>query len=176
MQTMPDRTKYLIDPPATLKIIPVEPNLFGPVVVAQFNPKEVQVDDGATWTYHHKTSKPSELEFTGSSPSGMSFELMFDGFDSGTCVIAELDKLRALIKPVEIGKGVMRPPKVIVIWAAGEPNRANPHSPSFPRFEAVVESVNVKYTMFSADGTVLRATASVKLKSASAQLTVGKDR
>ena len=58
-----------------------------------------------------------------------------------------------------------RPPKVRILWGAG--------GEALDKFDAVIESVSVKYTMFSPEGKVLRATANVKLKEASS-LKVGK--
>ena len=52
---------------------------------------------------------------------------------------------------------MMRRPHVCVVaWAKKD----------FPNFRCVIETLAVKYTMFSKDGRALRATCSVKLKEA----------
>src|SRR5690606_14556302 len=57
-----------------------------------------------------------------------------------------------------------RPPTCLVTWGKG-----------FPKFVGVIEQLSVKYTMFFADGTPCRATASVRLKQA-AKTTKAKDK
>ena len=49
-----------------------------------------------------------------------------------------------------------RPHHCIVTWGDG----------GLPRFDCVIESLSIKYTMFDTNGSPLRATATVKLKEA----------
>jgi hypothetical protein len=78
----------------------------------------------------------------------MSCELMFDGVESGVHIQDEIDKLQRLsdVDPV-----LKRPPKVkVVLGAEGAPGR-------IPKFEAVVESMGIKYTLFDGNGMPTRA-------------------
>lgn len=145
-------------PRAHLKIITVD----GPKITIQgtFNPKELQVDEQVPWTQHDATKRAADLEYTGSQPRTMAFELFFDGFERQKSVARDLELLRALARPYGTGPDEKRPPKVRVIWGPAE------DSVDLPRFTGVVESVSTKLTMFSPDGHVLRATASIKLKEA----------
>jgi len=162
-----------IDPPAKLKIISLEGDQIS--VEGSFNPKEVQVDKSVPWQKQKKKG-PSDLEYTGGEPKSMSFELMFDGFEAGTSVQGKIDDLHKLTDTtIQEGNNEQkkRPPKVMVIWGAGTGRGANSAAGGIPKFEAVIESVSVKYTMFLANGTAVRATANIKVKEASS-LKVGK--
>src|SRR5262245_2038397 len=57
------------------------------VVTAMFNPKEVSVDKSVPWLKAPlSTGDPPSLQFSSAEGRVMSFELMFDGFESGTNV------------------------------------------------------------------------------------------
>ncbi len=130
-------------------------------VIAQYNPKEVQVDKSVPWS-KHKDSKSDQphVEFSGAEGRSMSFELMFDTYELGIDVhsthVARLLSLAMVMDPngTEDRK---RPTRVQVRWGAG----------ILPVFEGVIESVGTKYTMFLPDGTPVRATCNVKIKEAS---------
>jgi len=154
-----------IDPKATLKIIGLEGAANTVAVEASFNPKEIQLDKSVPWQKQKKKG-PADLEFTGAEPKTISLELMFDGFEQNASVQGKLDDLHKLS---DMDTGLKRPPKVKVIWGTGTDSDGG----ALPKFEAVIESVSIKYTMFSPEGKVLRATANVKLKEAS-DLKVGK--
>ena len=137
------------------------------VVTAQFNPKEVQVDCPVTWAKAPKKLGAADLEYTSGTPMSMSFELLFDGFEENRSVVPEVMALQKMTKPMKDKGDMARPPKVKVIW--GE----NVESFNLPTFTSVIESVTVKYQMFSREGQVVRATANIKLKEAG-NLSVGK--
>jgi len=149
----------MTDPRAKLKILALDPPRTTHKVVAQFNPKEVQIDKAVPWQKHNHRGT-SKLEYTGSDPRSMSLELLFDGFETGQSVQPAIDDLNRLTEHIGTAVDEKRPPRVKVIWGPGT------DSVSLPEFSGVVESVSVKYTMFSGDGVVLRATATVKLKEA----------
>lgn len=162
-----------IDPTAKLKIVSLEGDE-EVTVIAQFNPKEIAVDRAVPWQKQKKKG-PADLEFTGGEPKSMSFELLFDTFESSDrSVQTEIEKLHKLTDMVA---SLKRPPKVKVIWgtpATREPTSGDESvSGGIPSFQAVIESVAVKYTMFTPDGRAVRATANVKFKEA-ADLKVGK--
>lgn len=151
------------DPSAKLKIIGLEGGRDGKTVEAQFNPKELQIDKSVPWQKQKKAKDPADLEFTGGEPMTMSLELMFDGYEKGAG--SDVQKhVATLIELADVDTGLKRPSKVKVIW--GDQGK-------LPPFEGVIESVSTKYTMFSPDGVVLRATCNVKLKQA-ANLKLGK--
>ncbi len=149
-----------IDPPAKLKILQLEPAGCVRKVVAQFNPKEIQIDKAISWKKQEKKQGAADLEFTGGEPKTMSVELLFDGYESGDSVQPQLDDLEKMTMHFGSGHHEKRPPMVRVIWGPQEA------SLNLPTFTSVIESVSIKYTMFSKDGIALRATATVKLKQA----------
>jgi hypothetical protein len=157
-----------IDPSAKLKIITLEQVDGQDITVeAQFNPKEVAVDKSVPWQQQKKKG-PNDLEYTGGSPRTMSFELLFDGFETNTSIQPHIDKLHRISEMIDKNAAdKKRPPKLRVIWGP------QTESVAFPKFEAVIESLAVKYTMFTPDGVAVRATANVKFKEAEA-LKVGK--
>ena len=131
------------------------------VVTAMFNPKEIQIDKSVPWTKspQSKGDRPS-LEFSSADGRVMSFELMFDGFETGTNVhttfVDNLMKL-ALVQDSNGAEDKKRPPKVAVKWGEGK----------LPEFQGVIESVSTNYTMFLPDGTPVRATCHVTIREAS---------
>jgi len=156
-----------IAPNALLKILALEPDKTMDKVVAQFNPKELSQDKSIPWKPQKKKG-PSDLEYTNCEPWTMSLELLFDGFEQGKDEPSVKDQIEMLKKFTRFfgpGREQRRPPKVRVLWG-------DAHG-TLDKFDAVIESVSVKYTMFSPDGKVLRATANVKFKEA-ANLKVGK--
>lgn len=131
------------------------------VVTAMFNPKEIQIDKSVAWSKQaaSRDDQPS-LEFWSADGRVMSFELLFDGFETGTNVhTAFIDNLLklAMVKDPDGAEDAKRPPKVRVRWAGV----------TVPDFEGVIESVSTKYTMFLPDGTPVRAVCRVAVREAS---------
>ena len=134
-----------------LTITGLEGEASGVTVEAQFNPKEISIDKSVPWQ-KQKTTGPGDLEFSSADPQTMSCELMFDGFESGASVQGEIDKLQQLS---DIDPSLRRPPRVKIVWGA------EGAASTIPKFEAVVESVGIKYTMFDGNGRPLRATVAM---------------
>ena len=153
-------------------------------VEAQYNPKELQFDQTMGWNeagrVRQNQPKGGPIEFTGTQASTVKVELLFDGAEnhgllhshssSALSVMAQIDKLTKLAHATSPKKrnekpGTataqnpkdLRPHFCIATWGAGE-NKV-------PRFECIIESMSVKYTMFANDGTVLRASVTLSLKS-----------
>jgi hypothetical protein len=139
-------------------------------VEAQYNPKELQIERPVPWVKHQLTNSGSarakadaaagrghlQLEFTGSESRSMTIELLFDGFEQNRSVEPQIDILDALAQvrdPQSSVEEMRRPYRCVVLW--GETLR---------KFQCVIESLTVKYTMFSRTGVPLRATCMVKLK------------
>ena len=137
---------------AKLTITGLEGGVSGVTLESQFNPKEISIDKSVPWQLQ-KTPGPGDLEFTSANPRTMSLELMFDGFESGSSIQDEIETLHRLS---DVDPGLKRPPKVKVVWGSeGAPGM-------IPKFEAVVESIGVKYTMFDGNGRPVRATVSIR--------------
>ena len=139
-----------------LKIIVLEGGSSSTVVEGQFNPKEIEIQKSIPWE-HQPLQGPSDLKYTQSEARTMSFELLFDGFSTGTSIQDEVDALQALSA---VDTALKRPPKLRVVWG---PEGV---SGGFPRFEAVIEEISVKYTMFDVNGRPVRATIRLKLREA----------
>jgi hypothetical protein len=132
-------------------------------VTAQYNPKELQIDQAYTWNAHKGTDNqgddddPMFLEFGGVQPSTMKVELLFDAYETPNTYdinddIAKLKKL-AMVRE-ESPANDKRPYFILVTWGDGL------------RFRGVIDGLSIKYTMFSPKGKPLRATVTVSFKEA----------
>jgi len=100
-----------------------------------------------------RDSNLPNLEFTSGEPMTLSCELFFDTYETGESVrTAFIDALTSYTKVVEEKK---RPPICTFVWGQ-----------KFPPFKCVIESLSIKYTLFLADGTPVRAECSLQLKEA----------
>ena len=130
------------------------------IVTAMFNPKEISIDKSVPWAKQGSSrgDKPA-LAFWSADGSVMSFELMFDTFESRADVhaafVANLVKL-AMVQDPDGAEDRKRPPKVAVRWGGTK----------LPDFEGVIESISTKYTMFLPDGTPVRATCRLAIREA----------
>lgn len=122
---------------------------------AQINPKELEYSKSVGWAEQPGTGRDfPDLQFTAGKAVTISVELMFDGYEKNKDVRPQTD---TLYKMALRDEGLHRPPKVQVEWGG----------PILPGgFKGVVESVKVRYTMFSKSGTPVRAVATVGLKQA----------
>lgn len=123
-------------------------------VEAQFAPKEISIDKSVPWN-KHKNPKGDipMLEFTNAENRNMTFELLFDAAEGGSI----RDKIKDLHSMTLINESASQeskkhPPRVMV--SIGEEDF----------FRGVIESLSVKYTMFSSAGIPVRATCSLKIK------------
>lgn len=134
-----------------IKLIPE----VGAPVTAQINPKEIEYSKSVGWAEQPGTGRDfPDLQFTAGKAVTMSIELMFDGFETETSVRPETDKL---FKMALRDESLHRPPTVRVVWGGD----IMPEG-----FEGVIESVKVRYTMFTSAGVPVRAVATVGLKQA----------
>lgn len=127
---------------------------------AQHNPEEIRVEKSVPWSKSKTSSGDQpELQFTSAEGRSMSFELTFDSLEANSDVhAAYVSKLLALTMVMDPTgpEDKKRPSRVRVQWGAGGWG-----------FDGVIESVDVKYTMFLPNGTPVRATCTVKLQEAS---------
>lgn len=143
-------------------------------VVAQFNPKELTRSLKVPWTKQpvltpHPTHDDrnatrsrghSHLEFTGSQSPTLTLELLFDGFEKHTSIepaVQAIEVMATVRDPGARKANLRRPHHCVVTWGDQE----------MAPFRCVIESFDVKYTMFGRAGTPLRATCTVKLVEAS---------
>lgn len=131
-------------------------------VKAQYNPKDLQVDLTVPWQKVNQANKSNEqgihLEFTGANGREMTVELLFDAYESKGSIAGQIDaihQLASVIKPGSDKENDRRPHRCVVKWGS-----------TVDSFRCVIESVSTKYTMFTDDGTPVRATCTVKLKEA----------
>jgi hypothetical protein len=147
----------------------------GITVEAQYNPKELQVDQTVPWKKPDAANQtgsqqsegggdPIALEFTGAEGRTMSVELLFDEYEPANRAvdvagrIAALETLARVRDPKSTDEKKRRPHQCVVAWGGR----------GLPSFKCVIESLSTKYMMFSSDGKPLRATCTVKLKEAHA--------
>lgn len=131
-------------------------------VDAQYNPKELQIDQQVPWQKNPQSNKSPEkgiqLEFTGAEGRTMNVELLFDGYEQKASVagtVALLAKMASVRDAGSTDENLRRPHRCVVTW--GE---------AVPGFRCVIASLSTKYTMFSEQGLPLRATCTVGLKEA----------
>ena len=134
-------------------------------VVAQYNPKELQLDKQIPWKSadslpggnRPQRNEQDDVELTASPTRSITVELLFDGYEQHRSVQPEIDKLEELSSSQEPGSKhaeQRRPHHCVVTWG---PTGMRP-------FRCVIESLVTKLTMFAPGGAPLRATCTVKLK------------
>jgi len=133
-------------------------------VDAQYNPKELQIDKTVPWQKKSQANKTTQgaatiqLEYAGAEGRSLTLELLFDGFETKSSVAGKVDTLNTMasvLEPTSADETKRRPHLCVVTWGT-----------TVPTFKCVIESLSVKYTMFSDQGVPLRATCTVKLKEA----------
>ena len=138
----------------SLRIVALEGAHAGIELDAQLGPTQIVLDRAIVWQ-RQANKGPGDLAYERTEPAHMSFELLFDGTQTSTSVQPQIDTLQQLCAVDSI---LHRPPKVAVSWGRG--------AGALPKFEAVIESISVRYVQFADGGVPLRATADVKLEQA----------
>lgn len=133
-------------------------------VVAQYNPKEIQIDKQIQWKRpervpgsHPGAVEDDEMELTTAPTRTMNLELLFDGFEDHRSVQPQIDMLETMSSIREPGAKhayLRRAHHCVVAWGGVDGGR---------RFRCVIESLSTKVTMFSSQGLPLRATCTLKL-------------
>ncbi|HWQ15200.1 MAG TPA: peptidoglycan-binding protein [Roseiflexaceae bacterium] len=139
----------------------------GEEVICMFNPKEYTFSKQNKW--EEKTAKGKSvphLEFGGGAPANLKLQLLFD-----TCEAHEYPGLRVsagddvrtytkgLWDMMKISEQNVNP-----ATKKGEPPHVRFEWGSLWSFEAVIDSISQKFTLFKADGTPLRATLDVSFR------------
>lgn len=143
-------------------------------VAAQFNPKELGISKTVQWQQHNELdNRPAQQqnpkqghsnEYTGGGQRSMSIELFFDRFEPGPKgeksieeLMEDLNTLASITDPDAKKEEDRRPHYCVVVWGIG----------GMRPFRCVIESLEIKYTMFNTMGVPLRAVATVKVKETS---------
>lgn len=134
-------------------------------VVAQYNPKELQIDKQIQWKKpdrlqggHPGSVDDDELELPTAPTRSMTLELLFDGFEEHRSVQPEIDMLENMSSIREPGSKhayLRRAHHCVVAWGGLDGAR---------RFRCVIDALSTKVTMFSPKGLPLRAMCTLKLQ------------
>lgn len=125
-----------------------------------YNPSEMSTSKTATWNRPttNAANDATQPQFAGVQPQSVSMEIFFDAYeDLFGDVSDDVKTLFEWTKPTSssANKRQHNPPILTFEWGS---NRV------LADFRGYLESVSAKYTMFRADGTPIRATASITLK------------
>ena len=138
-------------------------------IAAHYNPKEYDIamqtnwaDDGSPQGMVKDKDRDSlrDIQYTGAPARTMMLELFLDSYEPDNehvQVETVIERLRQMASPRDEGSTLpqwRRPHICLVAWAG---RRA---------FRGVIESMSVKYTMFTRDGVAVRAVCQLKLKEA----------
>ena len=143
---------------ATLKWFTLVPPLTGEIE-CQFNPESLTISKGASWEGEESPNFNSPfLQFAGGQSATYELSLFFDTYANNPPKDVR-EYTNALLRLTMRGAGnsmflvpFSSPPIVTLVWG------------KITLFMAVVESVQVTYTMFAPDGTPIRAKADVGFK------------
>lgn len=137
------------------------------VTVCMFNPKEYTFSKQNQWS--EKTAKGqsvSHMEFGGGSPATLKLQLFFDTYedhDFGQVRVKAGEDVRKYTKGLwDLMK--ISEQKKNKATDKGEPPHCRFEWGSLWSFEAVIDSLSQKFTLFRADGTPLRAIVDVSFR------------
>lgn len=115
----------------------------GAAIEAMFNPKEYTVTKSTPWKHHDVAGYDSPtLEFTSGEPYRIQFELFFDRYEEGKSVREITNKIESCSL---VNAELHHPPVCLVSWGKEL------------QFKGILESFNLRFTLFLEDGTPCRA-------------------
>ena len=125
-----------------------------------YNPSELSTEKSAKWNRPTTASAKSATkpQFGGSEPQSVSMEIFFDAYeDLFGDVSDDVKTLFEWLKPTKssLSKNLPCPPILAFEWGSNK---------ILVDFKGYLKHVSAKYTMFRADGTPIRATASISLE------------
>ena len=160
------------EPAAKLTIGSIDVPTAKYTVVAHYNPKDIDLAHQSSWAEEgsvkgmtdNKRDHINDIQYTGAPARTMSLELFLDYYEapyavdrqSIDTVIGILSELASPRDEHSTDPQMRRPHICIVAWGQR----------GVPAFRCVIESLAVKYTMFSRDGVPVRAVCNLKLKEA----------
>ncbi|GAB4445364.1 MAG: peptidoglycan-binding protein [Chloroflexi bacterium OHK40] len=137
-------------------------------VICMFNPREYTFTKQNSWRENNqKGDNVGQLEFGGGAPARLTLQLLFDTYEAHSDGSRRLnqagDDVRRYTRPLwdmmrvsdrrrNATSGRGEPPRVRFTWG------------SLWSFDAVIESITQKFTLFLEDGTPVRATLDVSFK------------
>jgi len=120
-------------------------------VVALFNPKEYSISKTTNWKNLDTSGRDMpDVQFTTGQRRELSMELFFDTYDTKKNVKEYVQKIEKLML-IDVEKH--RPPIVLVSWGENALN-----------FQCVLEQMEQRYTMFTNEGTPVRAIINVTFR------------
>ena len=130
----------------------------GAKISCLFNPTKLQMAKSNTWSSGNaKGRNAPDLVFDGGSSGTMSLELIFDTTDVGTTVTAHTNKVADLMSvSTELAD-------YDATTNNGRPQWVKFHWGDMHTFKAVISSMDLTFTYFSANGVPLRANVSISL-------------
>lgn len=137
-------------------------------VVCMFNPREYSFTKQNQWSESQsKGENTGRLEFGGGAPAKLTIQLFFDTYEAHSYGSRRLnsagDDVRRYTRPLwEMMRVSER--KRNATTGRGEPPRVRFTWGTTWSFEAVIESITQKFTLFLEDGTPVRATLDVAFK------------
>lgn len=128
----------------------------------QFNPKELTIEKGASWSRQNAQGNQSSSppQYTGPQPSKLSLEMFFDASDKhDTSVVRNVEKLFECCTPTSstLQQNRSNPPWVVFRWGG------------LTGFLAYISKVSAKYTLFTSAGVPIRAVCTVTLEELSGE-------
>src|SRR5512140_2927212 len=119
-------------------------------VVADYNPKELQIDKQIPWHQHNslpiakrtRDGEQTDAEINSVPARSMTIELLFDGFEDNRSVQPQLDTLEAMSSirnPDSKDESLRRPHYCLITCGAA----------GIRPFSCVIESLSTKLTMFA---------------------------
>jgi hypothetical protein len=123
----------------------------------QFNPKELSLTKTANWQKNDQRNakKSGSTEFKGSQPAKLQLEMFLDATEKmNDDVVKKVEKLFQCCVPTSdsLTKTKASPPWVKFVWGGMQ---------SFP---GAITTVTAKYTLFSSNGTPIRALCTMTLE------------
>jgi nucleoid-associated protein YgaU len=129
-------------------------------IVAMFNPSKLSITRSVNWQNQQAAKRDNpEMQFTGSEPATLTIDLLFDTYDtpgpesSKDSVRRQYTHKLVRLTTVEDHGKQHRPPVCRLQWGS-----------QTPLFEGVLQQLQIQYTMFTAGGTPVRATATCTFK------------
>lgn len=137
--------------PTKLKITKVDSDASEPITVSvPFNPAEYSLDRGVNYAEQSLLGLEMPItQFVNGTADSLSMELFFDTYEKNVDVRDETKKVTNLLN---VDGSLHAPPVVKVEWG------------KFVEFTGVLERANTRFTLFSKDGTPVRARMDVTFK------------
>lgn len=120
----------------------------------QFNPKDFSVTRAAEWKADNAKGGVPPAQYAGPKPSSIQVEVFLDAtHEANGDISTRVNELLAACNPTQASKSKNKPSAPFVKFVWGK-----------IIFKGYIEQVAVKYTLFRADGTPVRGSATVTLK------------